>query len=224
MAGRKVILTEGQFYHVFNRGLNQQKIFASKKDYERFFYSLLFYRFENLPIRLSHFIKTPLDKQKEIWERIIQLPHLVEIVAFVLMDNHFHLLLKQTAKNGITLFIKNLTNSYTRYYNQKYKRHGDLFEGVFKAVRIETEEQLIHVSRYIHLNPVVSYVVDEKHLESYPWSSLPFYLEEKEDDFIFKEPILNHFKDKKSYKNFVFNHIDYAKKLQKIKHLLLENH
>lgn len=221
MSGRKIILASGEFYHIFNRGLNQQQIFKSKKDYERFIFTLKFYQFSQLPLRLSYFVNLPDNKQKELWEEIIKKPKLVEIISFVLMPNHFHLLLRQLLPKGITLYLSLITNSYTRYFNLKYNRKGDLFEGVFKAVRIESEEQLIHLSRYIHLNPVVSYLIKENQLTSYPYSSLPDYLK-RDSSFIAADYILNHFKTAKAYQKFIFNQIDYGKKLEKIKHLLLE--
>lgn len=90
------------------------------------------------------------------------------------MPNHFHLLLQQIRDGGITEFISKLTNSYTRYFNIRNKRIGPLFQGEFKAVHVETDEQLIHLSRYIHLNPIVSYIT--KKLESYQWFSYLEYL------------------------------------------------
>ena len=84
------------------------------------------------------------------------------------MPNHFHLLLKQTIDNGISHFLSKFTNSYTKYFNTKYNRVGPVFQGVFKSVHIESDEQLMHLSRYIHLNPVVSAVVEKQNLLSYP--------------------------------------------------------
>jgi putative transposase len=92
---------------------------------------------------------------------------------------------------------------------------------VFKAVRIETEEQLIHLSRYIHINPAVSFVVDEKELARYHFSSLPEYIK-GESSLLDLKPVLNHFKTPQDYRKFVFDQIAYGKELEKVKHLLLE--
>lgn len=221
MSGRKIVLTPGEFYHIFNRGLNRQPIFKSKRDYERFVLTLKFYQFSQPPLRLSYFINLPDNKQKEIWKKIIKKPKLVEIISFVLMPNHFHFLLRQLLPNGITFYLSLITNSYTRYFNTKSNRKGDLFEGVFKAVRIESEEQLIHLSRYLHLNPVVSCLIKENELTSYSYSSLPEYLNGK-SSFVSTDLILSYFKTIKDYQKFVFDQIDYGKKLEKIKHLLME--
>ena len=112
-------------------------------------------------------------------------------------------------------------NSYTRYFNTKYKRIGPLLQGVFKGVYVETMEQLLHVSRYVHLNPVVSFLVDEKNPESYAWSSLTEYLKGG-SPFLSCQPILDQFKNPDGYRKFIVDHIDYAKKLSEIKHLLIE--
>ena len=138
------------------------------------------------------------------------------------MPNHFHFLLKQNRDKGISTFLSNFTNAYVKYFNTKYKRSGPLFENAFKAVYVENEEQLIHLSRYIHINPVVSSMIKKEELEFYPWSSYPEYLGLSKDAIASKDIILEYFRSVKEYKEFVTNQIDYAKKLEEIKHLLLE--
>lgn len=115
---------------------------------------------------------------------------------------------------GISKFMSNFANSYTRYFNTKSKRKGPVFEGKFKAKRIETDEQLLHLSRYIHLNPHSSFVVKNlKELESDPYSSFPEYIQETDTSFCNKEIILGHFWDTVSYKEFVFDQADYQREL-----------
>ncbi|MBI4067720.1 hypothetical protein HY407_05035, partial [Candidatus Gottesmanbacteria bacterium] len=105
----------------------------------------------------------------------------------------------------------------------KNKRVGPILQGKFKAVRIEDDEQLLHVTRYIHLNPYTSYLVkDITGLIAYPYSSLPEYLKLSHVNLVDKKPILSHFKTIKSFKEFTFNQADYQKKLNDIKHLVLE--
>lgn len=140
------------------------------------------------------------------------------------MPNHFHLLLKQKVDNGISKFVANFSNSYTRYLNTKTRRIGPIFQGKFQAIRIETEEHLQHVCRYIHLNPYTSYLVkDLNDLENYPYSSFPEYLGKTKKDFCQKEDILYHFKSPKKYREFVFNQADYQRSSNRIKHLSLES-
>ena len=135
------------------------------------------------------------------------------------MPNHFHFLLKQTAEEGIAKFMSNFQNSYTRYFNTRHNRVGPLFQGPFRAVRVETDEQLLHLSRYIHLNPYSSFVVKNiKDLEEYQWSSFKEYLG-KEKGFCQKEIVMSFFKNPQDYRKFVFDQADYQRELQKIKHL-----
>ncbi len=147
---------------------------------------------------------------------------MVRILSYCLMPNHFHLLLEQLSDQGVKKYLSNFSNSYTRYFNTKHKRIGALFQGIFKAVRIEDDEQLIHVSRYIHLNPATSCLVTEKNLDTYSWSSLPEFIDRKNGELCDTRPILDFFPSKKAYRNFIYNQIDYAKNLEQIKHLLFE--
>ena len=139
------------------------------------------------------------------------------------MPNHFHFLLKPFEKNAISDFMRNLQNSYSKYYNTKYGRTGSLFQFMFKAVRIETNEQLIHVSRYIHLNPVTAYLFEIDQLTNHLWSSFKDYIFD-EGDFPFVKPdlVLNQFKSKEDYRKFVFDQSNYQRELEKLRHLTLE--
>lgn len=222
MAGRNIPLVTGEFYHVFNRGIDHQPVFRSKRDYEQASLGLSYYRFAKPPFKLSRFKNLSHDEKNNVLASFGKNSDaLVKIISFVLIPNHFHFLLQQNEDKGISTFLSKFTNSYTRYFNLKNKRVGDLFQGVFKAIRVETEEQLLHLSRYIHLNPLVSFVVKEKNFLSYPWSSLPDYLQGK-SSLCWIEPVLANFSSPKEYKDFILNHADYAKQLEKIKHLTLE--
>jgi putative transposase len=164
----------------------------------------------------------PLKKKETSLKKLRESKRLVEIIAFCLMPNHFHLLLKQLQKKGTSTFMRNFQNSYARYFNTKYHRSGALFQALFKAVRIETDAQLLHVSRYIHLNLVSSFLVEIKNLENYPWSSFPEYMKSRSLEFVDPDLVLKQFKTEKDYKKFVFDQADYQRKLQEIKHLTLE--
>lgn len=138
------------------------------------------------------------------------------------MPNHFHLQLRQRKDNGISKFLANLQNSLTHYFNTRSNRVGHLFEGQFKAVRIESEEQLFHIHRYIHLNPYTGFIVKNiDNLLMYQWSSLKEYINNKKN-LCETKYILSHFKTRKKYLAFILNQADYQKKLNKIKHLILE--
>lgn len=224
MPGRGVPLVNDEIYHVVNRGIASQPIFFNKKDYERKIATISYYQHASPPLRYSFFIRLPKDRRLEIIEKFKKKGDiLVEIIAYCLMPNHLHLLLKQKSNNGISSFMSNISNSYTRYLNVKNKRFGPIYQGKFKAVRIETDEQLLHVQRYIHLNPYSSHVVrDIEELEKYPYFSLSEYLDKSYLDLCNKELVLGFFKNKKAYKKFIYNQADYQRKLDDIKHLTLE--
>lgn len=224
MPGREVPLVTNQFYHVLNRGVGSQPIFLGKKDYLRMREAAFYYQNQKPALSYSHFLRLPTKERAEFFKKLqTQSKFLVEIIALCLLPNHFHLLLKQANDNGISLFMANLTNSYTRYFNTKNERTGHLFQGKFKAVMIETDEQLLHVSRYIHLNPYSSYLVKNfNQLNIYPYSSLPEYLGLSSTNFFQKEIILDQFKSISAYKKFVFDQADYQRSLEQIKHLALE--
>lgn len=215
-------LVNDQYYHLYNRGVAYQPIFSSVRDYQRLFLCLSYYRHNNLPFRLSKLLQIPKAEREQILANLESTNDLtVDLVAFCLMPNHIHILTKQVSDGGISKFMKQVTDSFTRYFNTKYQRVGPLFQGVFKAVRIETDEQLIHVSRYIHLNPLTSYIVREESFTNYPWSSLKDYLN-KNSGYVNSQIILDHFKNPEDYLKFIMDQADYGKELERIKHLTLD--
>ena len=131
------------------------------------------------------------------------------------MPNHFHLLIKQLKDSGITEFMTKLSLSYTKYYNIKYSRVGPLLQGQFKAVTVESDEQLIHLSRYIHLNPLASFLI--KDIAKYEWSSYREYLNNL-NGICTKQEILSFFESLQKYKHFVLDQTEYAQSLELIKH------
>src|SRR3990167_1211806 len=177
MPYRKIILGTNEIYHIYNRGVNKTPIFLIKKDYIRFAELIGYYRFANCPIKFSHF------KQLSVGERtsiLIELnkksKKLVDIMSFCFMPNHVHFLLKQLLDDGISTFMAKVTNGFSHYFNIRHERVGHLFQGNFGAVRIENDQQFIHVSRYIHLNPVASFLIEAENLPSYEYSSYPEYI------------------------------------------------
>lgn len=224
MPGRKVPLVTDHVYHILNRGVASQPVFLTKRDYQRVMDTILYYQNQKPPLSYSHFLRLPTKQKSEFLTRLQnKRKFLVDIIALCLMPNHLHLLLKQLTKNGISVFMSNIANSYTRFFNTKNKRVGPIFQGKFKAVLIVTDDQLLHVSRYIHLNPYTSVVVKTlKELGKYPYSSLSEYLGWANTNFFQKEIVLEQFKDTNSYREFVFNRAEYQRELDQIKHLLLE--
>lgn len=219
---RKIVFANDYYYHVFNRGIDRRDVFTDKREFLRAQKTLKYYRFSSLKIKLSRFLKLTQEDRLKYFTRIETKNKLIEIIAYCLMPNHFHFLLKQLQEGGISKFLADFTNSYTKYFNTKHDRTGPLFQGLFKAVLVETDEQLIHLSRYIHLNPTTSSIVEIDQLDKYPWSSFQEYLGQSKDKICVASEILGFFKRTKSYKDFVFDQALYAKQLHRIKHLLLE--
>ena len=220
---RKIPLINGEIYHIFNRGVNFQPIFRNKWDYNRALEVLKFYLVEKPALRYGKFLLLPQKERKSILINLQKQVKLVDIICYCLMPNHFHLLIKQNKDNGISSFMRNFQISYTRYYNERSKRIGPLLQGQFKAVRMETEEQLLHVSRYIHLNPFSSFVVKQlKDSEVYPWSSYGEYLGQRTTEICQKSLIFSIIKFSGKYKEFVSDQADYQRKLDQIKHLTLD--
>lgn len=225
MPARTTPLITNQFYHTFNRGINKQPIFLGIRDYKRALEVLEFYSFTNPPVRFSKFLLLANQQRINLLANLRrERDKLVEIISFALMPNHFHFLLEQKKDNGISKFMANFQNSYTRFFNTKYHKIGPLLQGQFKTVRIEDENQLFHLNRYIHLNPYSSFVVKKiVDLNKYPWSSFQEYIEKSEIEICSKEIILSSFKNVKAYQQFVFDQADYQRELDKIKHLTLED-
>jgi len=156
-------------------------------------------------------------------KNLIQIPRRIKILAYCLMPNHLHFLIRQLIDNGIAKFISNLQEGYAKYFNIREERSGSLFQAMFKAVRMETDEQLIHVARYIHLNPLTSYVIKEfDELENYPWCSFSEYMDKQKHGIVDKDEVLVYFASVKKLRDFTSSQVDYQRKLDKIKHLILE--
>ena len=223
MSAPRIPLVTHETYHVFNRGLDKRPTFRNQREYARAYQTLKYYRFLNLPVKLSRFLElNEGQRQKIMQECSSQLK--ISILAYCFMPNHFHFLIRQEADNGISKFMSDFLNSYTKYFNTKEGRVGQLFLNNFKSVRVESEEQLLHLSRYIHLNPFSSFVVKEiEDLEKYEWSSFQEYLQKSEDYICEKETILSYFKNTERYKQFVLDRADYQRELKRIEHLTLED-
>lgn len=186
-------------YHVLNRGVDKRKIFLDDGDRFRFIHDLFEFNDVNPINNVAHRFKTTYNV---IARRYVgnnssngggRKPRklLAEILAFCLMPNHYHLMLKAKSEDGITRFVKRLNMGYARYFNEKYKRSGALFEGRYKLVAVTKEAHFIHLPYYIHFNPLdiaapewrkrelKNYKRAVKFLENYRWSSHLDYLGKK---------------------------------------------
>jgi len=208
---RKIRFIEGQYYHIYNRGVEKRDIFMDRCDYERFLY-LLFVCNDTKPLLNSQFyyrglasiVKYP--QQREL---------LVDIACFCLMPNHYHLLLRQRSEGGISLFMQKLGTAYTMYFNARQERNGVLLQGTFKAAHVDKELYLTHLSRYIHLNPLDLYesgwkekglvrgVKSYEFVKKYPWSSYGDFLGEERFTRILNRGLFSELYAPEQYEKFV---------------------
>jgi putative transposase len=216
---RQTPIITGEYYHIYNRGINKQPTFTIERDYVRAKSTLDYYRHAGRRPKFSYFLGKSESERNNILKAISYENQEITIIAYCLMPNHFHLLLKQNTDSGISTYLANFQNSYTKYFNAKHKRTGALFDRQFKAVLIESENQLLHVTRYIHLNPYSSRLVKFNEIQSYPYSSLPEYLT---GHYHLSDPnsVLNITPSR--YRNFVLDHADYQQQLEALKHYTLE--
>jgi len=168
---------KGAFYHVTARGNERRKIYYANADYEKF----------------KDYLK---DGQEKYGYRL----H-----CYVLMTNHYHLLMETPAGN-LSKVMHYINGSYTTHINRKRKRSGHLFQGRYKAILIDQDSYLLELSRYVHLNPVRAKIVSRP--EGYPYSSYASYISRKKDDCVYHELILGMIsKDmkgsRKKYREFV---------------------
>lgn len=148
MAIRKITFVEDQYYHVFNRGVDKRSIFKDTKDIQYFLNRLADLNIDDSGTKFT----TQRFKRKGEKIHFLDQQKLVSIVAYCLLPNHYHLILKQESENGISKFMQKLGTSHTMYFNAKYKRSGSLFQGKFKANMIDGDFGLPVLSVYVNLN------------------------------------------------------------------------
>jgi len=221
MPFREVPLITDSYYHVLNRGVAKLPTYLDVYDYRHALLGLSYYRFSQPPMRLSQLLDLSTSLRRSAFDRLEESgERLVDIIAWCLMPNHFHLLLRQRVDGGISQLLRRWTDSYSRYFNRRHDRVGPLFQGVFKNVLVTSNEQLVHLSRYIHINAPVAGLTSREKLWEYPWSSAGEY-EGSRRGFCTPEIVLDQFEEN-GYRRFVEDHLDYAAQLEAIKHLTLE--
>ncbi len=136
-----------EFYHVFNRGSDKRDIFMDKEDYLRFYQSLNFFNTIDPVINF--------DSAKVAHKKLSNQEKLVDIKAYALLPNHYHLVLKQLVDGGVSEYIKRISGGYTSYFNQKHKRSGVLFQGKFKRVHVDSNAQYRYLITYVNENHTV---------------------------------------------------------------------
>jgi len=221
MPRRNLVLANNEIYHIFNRSIARENIFSNKIYLKKVLEIIDFYRFSQ-QLRLSKFKALNEIQKKDYLLALKDKSPLVEIYSFALMPNHYHLLLKQLQDNGIVRFIANFQNSFAKVFNLKNERDGAVFQNSFKAKRVETDEQFIHISRYIHLNPVTAYLINFNQLANYPWTSFPIYVNEDKNSFVAVNFLLHLFGSKDKYADFVADQVSYQRELASIKDLIID--
>lgn len=207
----------GEFYHVFNRGVEKRKMFLTANDYARFLlclkefncldpiYSL--YREKQLPVEVK-----PLRKRK-----------LVDIIAYCLNPNHFHLVLKQLAPDGISEFMKRIGVGYTGYFNYKNKRSGVLFQGSYKSVRIRSNSHLFYLSAYVNDNHFI-HGYSKRGDRLWEYSSMIEYFGKNKTSLCSKEIILEHFnRSAKEYYDYVKENSSFMKDKKEFEKYTIES-
>ncbi len=223
MPQRPVVLANNEIYHVFNRSIGNQQIFAQNQRFNlsKALEIVNYYRFPQ-KIRLSRFKKLSTELKKQYLDAVGSVAPFVEIYVFAFMPNHFHFVLKQMQDKGIATFVSNVQNSFAKVFNLKNNRNGALFQNAFKAKRVINDEQFSHISRYIHLNPVTSYIIELDKLEGFAWTSFPAYSSNRQIPFVNSDFLLKMFGTKEKYVKFVADQVDYQRKLAHIKDLMVD--
>ncbi len=197
------IYKENSYYHIFNRGVAKNRIFLDDQDYRHFLFNLKLYLAPKPPkLDLQgRTLKVAPSRRPNNFSDIIRLH------AYCLMPNHYHLLLYQTDKYLIKDFMRSIGTKYSMYFNRKYKRVGPVFQGKYKGVLIDSDEQLIYLTKYIHQNPV-DILPSGSDLEGYKYSSYGNYLGRFSQDWVKHRTIINTFTSGNkvlTYKQYVEN-------------------
>ncbi|MEK7616114.1 MAG: transposase [Patescibacteria group bacterium] len=190
---RQFQFEKGEYYHIYNRGFEKSPIFRDKPDRARFM-RLLFLCNSKKPVIVRALSKKLIFGNSD-FEKLRGDP-IVDLGAYCLMGNHFHLLVREVTHRGISAFMQKLTTAYTMYFNTRYERAGGLLQGTFKARHLDSDEYLKYAFSYIHLNPVEHIdpewkdngITDRKkvdaYLNSYNYFSLPDYLGDERPEHI----------------------------------------
>lgn len=209
MTTRKVPFVPEEFFHIYNRGNNKQLVYRDTRDYIRFLFSILYFQspvsFEQISRQVAYFEKHGKFNVDPVTEEKIAKSRSVELTHFVLMPNHFHLLVQEKKEGGISKYMQRILIAFTKYANQKYKNTqvGHVFQGAFKAVHQAENNQILYLSTYIHRNPrSLQEWKNKEHLT--PWSSFQDYVSENRWGKLLKTDfILDQFENKKDYRDFV---------------------
>jgi len=196
---RKIIFQNDNFYHIYNRGVDKREIFLAREDYVRFLVSMR--EFNQVDPVGSLFVLDNLrkaEKTLDVYDCRRPTSKLVDFIAYCLIPNHYHFILRQVVDGGISEFMKRIGGGYTKYFNARYDRSGTLFQGRFKAVELNSTDKISELSMYINGNSEIHRLAKAN---KYPWSSYLDYLEERDGTLCNKDIVLANFSSLDEYKN-----------------------
>lgn len=220
---RKESLVNNEYYHIFTRSIAKYIVFNDQAEFRRILKLIALHRFIDFDYSYSQFTEFSMRNQKNIIRNLENKNDiLVEIVAFCIMPTHIHLLIKQISDNGITKYMGRTLNSYSKYFNAKHQRTGPLWASNFKNVLVSNNEQLLHLTRYIHLNPVSAGIIEKP--EKWQFSSYKEYSSPSNN----KNNLCN-YKDiislsSKEYIKFVHDRKNYQRELSLIKSFMIDDY
>ena len=207
---------KGAIFHVCNKSIANYGIFKDPNNAKRFLETLDYYN----GITTQSFSKS-IKENKYSFQNLLhpKEDRKIKFICYCIMPDHYHLLVKMMENQTFSKYMNDIENSFTRYFNLKFSRKGPLWQSDFKAVRIRNNKQLLHVSRYIHLNPTTAYLVDKP--EEWPFSSYKDFIHDK--NILSSQMIEIEISNPFHYKQFVEDQIDYQRKLKFIKKMMLDS-
>jgi len=215
------VLATGEVYHIFSRSIANFEILNNASEFERMLELLNYYNYP-LDTRFSHFLEMQWVQQMGFYKSLDTISkdkdQLVQVIAYCLMPTHIHLILKQLKENGISDYMRKVLDGYTKYFNAIHKRKGPLWESKFQNVLVDNDDQLIHLTRYLHLNPVTARLVEKP--EDWIFSSYREYLGSSNNSFCQFDDLLDI--KPHAYRKFVNDQVSYQRELAKIKRLIVD--
>ncbi|MDO8511987.1 MAG: transposase [bacterium] len=221
---RKDILANGEIYHVMNKSIAGFRIFQKEGDFFHMKNLIRYYTYAGVRQKYSQFLRDVKIHKENIEEEISRVladkDKSIQVICYGLMPTHFHLVVKQLKEHGIEKYLSDVSNAYARYFNTKIERKGPLWVGRFQSVNVSNDNHFLHLTRYIHLNPVSAGLV--KKASDWPYSS---FLEYVKSDSV-KFPVCDYSGlmpfSGKQYEKFTNDQANYQKELAQIKALCLE--
>jgi putative transposase len=190
MARRNVPFLPQQYYHVYNRGAHKADIFRNEADY----------------VFLLKLVKKRVKEDN------------VSVIAYCLMSNHYHFLLRQNGEIQIGKFMQAIFNVYTKAFNAKYGHSGTLFEGPYRAIHIDPTEYLLHLCRYIHRNPIEAEMVIVP--EQWQYSNYLEFVGRRAGTLVDKDFVDENFGSPEAYREFVMDYVPLEKTQKEFRHYL----